>query len=82
MWTKAFWIETADRVIKSFAQGVAFVFAASQVGEAADAFEFDWDAALAGGLGMAILSLLTAIMSAPFGEQGSPQILTRPTSVE
>jgi hypothetical protein len=78
MWTRSFWIRTADRAIKSFAQGVLFVFGASQVGEVADAFTFDLTAALSGGLGMAVLSLLTSIVSAPFGETESPQVLPVP----
>jgi hypothetical protein len=73
--TKAFWLRTLDRAVKSFAQGVLFVFAASEVGQAADAFTFDWRTGLGGGLGMAILSVLTSIVSAPFGEPDSPQVI-------
>jgi hypothetical protein len=78
MFTREFWVRTADRAVKSFAQGVLFVFAASKVGEVADAFTFDWKAGLSGGLGMAILSVLTSIMSAPIGVSGSPQVIPIP----
>lgn len=56
-----FAVETADRAIKSFAQGIV-LYAGG--GEALiDAFAFDWAEALGFGLGAAALSVVTSLAS-------------------
>lgn len=62
MFTKAFWKDAGERVIKSSAQAVLLGLG---LGEGFNAFDMDW--MLAGGfaLGGAVLSLLTSIASAP-----------------
>ena len=54
-------IETADRAIKSFFQGVLLYFGGGNV--LIDAFDFDWGAALGFGLGAAVLSVVTSLAS-------------------
>lgn len=57
-----FAVETADRAIKSFAQGVVLAFAASDV-TGVNAFAFDWRSGLGFGLGAAVMSVLTSFIS-------------------
>ncbi len=72
MWTRAFWIETTDRAIKSAAQAVILGLG---LGEGLNAFAVDWKLAAGFALGGAILSALTSLISAPIGDKGSAQIM-------
>lgn len=72
MWTKKFWKETAERAIKSAAQSLLGLWAL-------DGFnvlhaDFVLGAGVAGGA--ALLSLLTSIVSLPFGATGSPSAVS------
>jgi len=72
MWTKSFWVETADRAIKSAAQALILVWAS------AEAFNlFEADVVNVGGLalGAAALSLLTSVVSAPFNNKGTASLI-------
>ena len=74
LFTKAFWIETVDRAVKSAAQAVLLVWG---VGEVAvpDAFSMDYKLAMGSALGGALLSVLTSIASAGIGTPGTPTAL-------
>ncbi len=72
MWTKAFWLETIDRLVKSAAQGVILALG---LAEGANLFEFDAMAALGFAGGAALLSLLTSLISAPFNQKGSASLI-------
>ncbi len=72
MWTIVFWKETADRGIKSAAQAVILGLG---LGEGLNAFTVDWRLALGFALGGALLSLLTSVISAPFGVRGAASII-------
>lgn len=54
-------VETADRAIKSFFQGMLLYFGGGNV--LIDAFDFAWGAAIGFGLGAAILSVVTSLAS-------------------
>ena len=72
MFTKQFWKEAIERAVKTAAQAVILVWG---VGEAAtDAFS--WDLAVGAGSAIAgfVISILTSLASAPFGEKGTPQL--------
>lgn len=81
LFSKRFWIQAADRAIKSFAQGMLYVFVAAQadslVGQP-DVLTFNWRSALSGGVFMAIISILTSIVSSSFGDKESPMLLPLP----
>lgn len=68
-----FWLEVADRAIKGAAQDIIKVLTAAQV---ANLSGVDWKAiASFAGFGI-LLSVLTSVASAPFGQEESPTILT------
>lgn len=63
LFTKRFWLDAAERAIKSFAQGA--IAALSQDVAGADLFAANVRTVLAAGALMAVLSLLTSVASAP-----------------
>lgn len=68
-----YWIETAERAVKTAAQSV---LAAWAVGDGlANAFELDWKLGAGVAAGGAVMSLLTSIASAGFGPSGSPSLV-------
>ncbi len=72
MWTLVFWKETADRGIKSAAQAVLLGLG---LGEGLNAFDVDWRLALGFALGGTFLSVLTSMISAPFGVRGAASFI-------
>lgn len=79
-WSKAFWLAAIERAAKSAAQGLLGVWALDKW---FDVLHVDWT--LAGGViaGAAVLSLLTSIVSSPFGAtQGSPSLVPEPSAVD
>jgi hypothetical protein len=73
IFTKAFWLETLERAIKTSAQ---FVIGAWGIGDGIYNL-FVMDFALAGGAaaGGFVLSALTSIASAPLGRTASPSLV-------
>lgn len=76
MWTLAFWKDTAERALKTAAQAVVLGLGLAQ---GANLFEMDFMAALGLAAGGAVLSVLTSIISAPFGEKGTASLDTKVT---
>ncbi len=77
MFTAAFWKAAFERALKSAAQGLIGMWALDK----ADVLHSDWK--LVGGIagGAVVLSLLTSIVSSPFGPtQGSPSLVEEPTT--
>lgn len=72
MFTVQFWKETTERAVKSFAQGALWI---TGLGEGFSLFDVDLTLVLGGGGGMALLSLLTSLASAPFGQGGTPSLV-------
>lgn len=79
IWTKRFWKATAERAIKSAAQGVVLLVGADVV---FDALDFDWERAGGVALGAAALSVLTSLASSAISGDGpsltNDEILSRP----
>jgi hypothetical protein len=76
-WSKAFWLAAVERAAKSSAQGLLGMWALDNF----NVLHSDWG--LAGGVvaGAAVLSLLTSMVSSPFGATpGSPSLVGEPTS--
>jgi len=70
MWTRAFWLQVIERSIKTFAQSAAALLTADGLG----LLDVDW-AAVGSVSGMAALvSALTSLGSAPFGD-GTPSLV-------
>lgn len=71
MYTVEFWREAAERAIKTAAQLAVATIGTGAVG----LLEVDWQAVvLASALG-AVLSILTSVASAPFGQPGTPSLV-------
>ena len=72
MFTRQFWISAADRSAKSAAQALLLLWGADAV---FDVLAIDPGNAVGVAVGAALLSLLTSVVSAPFGEQATPGLL-------
>jgi hypothetical protein len=76
MWTKYFWLSLAERAVKSFAQGLIVVW---PIGEnALGLWQINWQTALLSAALYAGASMLTSIISAPLGPDGSPSLVGEP----
>ncbi|MDO4630886.1 MAG: holin [Corynebacterium sp.] len=62
MWTKIFWLDTADRAIRTFAQAL---LATVTVGDAI--YQVDWQAGLGIAATAAVASVLTSISTSKVG---------------
>lgn len=72
MWTREFWQGVLERALKSLAQCLIGLW----LGDTAfDLIQVDWRHALGLAAGAALLSVLTSIVSAPIGVQGSPSLV-------
>ena len=67
---------TLERAIKTVAQALIAVFAASQF----NWLSADWQQILAVALSAGVLSVLTSIASAGVGDKGTPSIVAAPTN--
>lgn len=70
MFTKKFWLQAAERAVKTFAQALAGMLAAAATLEAVD-----WVVALSGAGLAALLSVLMSLGSLPVGPDGSPSLV-------
>jgi hypothetical protein len=71
IWTKHFWLESAERAVKTAAQAALAFFV---IGETAFPAISWGEVAGAAAVG-AIASLLTSMVSAPFGPADSPSLV-------
>ncbi|OBB15510.1 hypothetical protein A5731_00285 [Mycolicibacterium conceptionense] len=67
MWSLTFWKDTAERALKSFAQGVILALG----GGAVNVLTIDWLTLAGAGGGAALLSVLTSIVSAGVANKGT-----------
>lgn len=72
MRTKTFWLETAERAIKTLAQSL---IAAIGVGTTVPVWELGWAEILGISLTATVLSVLTSIASAGAGEPATPSVV-------
>lgn len=75
MFSKSWLIDAAERAIKTAAQVLLVTFFAAD--QAANAWDMDW--ADMGGVALAgaLVSILTSIVSAPFGDKGSASMVSK-----
>jgi len=72
MWTKEFWKATAERAIKTAAQGPIVLWA---VGDGLlDAFAIDWEAAAGVAVGGFVLSVLMSLASSAITSTPGPSL--------
>jgi|GEM_PF-3504162 len=77
IFTVAFWRDAAERAIKTAAQGVLIGIGASDSGPV-DLFAFNLQRGVGFAAGGAFVSILTSIISAPFGTTGTASLLPAP----
>jgi hypothetical protein len=73
MLTKAFWLATAERAVKTFAQAVLALFIGG-----ATVITIDWQQVIALGGTAAVISILTSVISSQVGPEGSPSVVPDP----
>lgn len=73
MFTKEFWLDALERAIKTAAQFVIGALALS-TDTFVNAFDLDWTNALGVAVTGAVLSVLTSLISAPFGQRGTASL--------
>lgn len=71
MFTRQFWTLTAERAVKTFAQALAAVLAASGVG----LLSADWKVALSTAGMATVVSVLTSVASSGVGPADSPSLV-------
>lgn len=71
MWTTVFWRRAAERAVKSAAQGLVLTLGAGK----ADVLTLDWQTALGGAAGMALLSICTSVASSAVGDDQDPAVV-------
>lgn len=74
MFKASFWKQVAERAAKSAAQGLLGLWAL----DGFDALHADYKLAVGVAAGAALLSVLTSIVSIPFGEPDSPSAVEIP----
>lgn len=79
MFTKQFWLDAIERAVKTGAQALILFWAAS---EGFDLFQVEVGNSAGIFFGGVALSLLTSIISAPFGERGTASLLAGEPGVE
>lgn len=70
IWSITFWKDTAERALKSFAQGVILALG----GGAVNVLHLDWLTLAGAGGGAAFLSVLTSIVSAGVANKGTASL--------
>jgi len=76
MFTATFWKSAAERAIKTVAQALIAVIAATTF----DWFTADWQAIAGTAATAGVLSLLSSIASAGIGDKGSTSLMTLPVT--
>jgi hypothetical protein len=71
MFTRQFWMLTAERAVKTFAQALAAVLVASGTG----LLSADWKSALSTAGMATVVSVLTSVASSRFGPNDSPSVV-------
>jgi hypothetical protein len=72
MFTKHFWMDSAERSLKTFFQ----VFLAVAIEEKMfNAFELDWQQMLGIGLGAALISIATSVVSSQVGNHDNASLV-------
>lgn len=70
----AFWVPTAERAVKTFAQSAILAIGAEQF----NVISVDWLEIAGFGAGGLVLSLLTSVASAGYGPGDSPSLVEDP----
>lgn len=70
MWTRTFWLDTAERAVKTLAQALIAVLAVGT-----PIYEIAWAEALGIAATAAVISMLTSVASVGVGESGTAAVV-------
>jgi hypothetical protein len=75
--TRVFWLATAERAVKTFAQALLAALTIAQTAGTlgVDVLNVNWATAVSLAIGAAILSVLTSVSSGPVGPVDSPSLV-------
>ena len=76
---RSFVVPALERAVKTFAQTLLALFLADAT---FSILQVDWQKSLATAGGAAVLSLLTSVVSARFGQPGSPSLVADPNAAK
>jgi hypothetical protein len=77
IFTRSFWIATAERAVKTFAECALAVYLVGD--KLINAFNVDWSEAFGVGLGGAVGSVLLSVASSGVGSSGGPSLVSSET---
>jgi hypothetical protein len=69
--SRQFWLDAAERAVKTFAQTLLAYFGADVL----DVLQADWAKGLSVAAGAVVLSLLTSLLSVKFGSPGTASLV-------
>lgn len=72
MWTRKFWKDAGERAAKSVAQALLLLWGGDEL---ANAWQVDWATAGGVALAAAALSVLSSVVSVPFGDSTSASLV-------
>lgn len=75
IYTKEFWVKATERAVKTLAQFVLVMFG----GESFNIFTLDWMQFAGVALAGVVVSYATSIVSANFGDKGTPSLVKSKT---
>ena len=75
MFTRVFWMETADRAVRTLAQTMLALWVVGD--QMLNVFEFDWANAAGVGLGALVVSVANSLLAAKVGHEGTPSLINR-----
>lgn len=78
MWTTSFWKQAGERAAKSFAQGLLTILGTSATG----LLDVGWQQAFSASALMAVVSLLTSIVSSGVGPDDGPSLVSTKPATE
>lgn len=78
MWNRTFWQASAERCMKTFAQAILALLTGDGIG----ILDVNWGDILGVGALAALASVLTSVVSAPFGPVGSPSVVEDPKAAD
>ena len=75
--TRVFWLATAERAVKTFAQALLAALTVAQTAGnlGVDVLNVNWATAVSLAVGAAALSVLTSVASGPVGETNTPSLV-------
>lgn len=75
MFTRVFWMETADRAVRTLAQTMLALWVVGD--QMLNVFQFDWTNAAGIALGALVVSVANSLVAANMGPRKTPSLINR-----